>query len=427
MKKWGKRIAAALLICAVVVTGIPWTVFGATQTNEEMQADALKSLGLFSGSEMGYRLHQMPTRMEAMAMLVHLLGDDAIVTAGGFEQPFADVPAWAQNLAGYAYYRGLSTGVSAELFGSERACSQQEYLTFVLRALGYDDSRGDFRWDSPYALAKNVGLIDTETPLHRFSRGDMVSISFKALTAKLSPNASVAVVDSLGYNYIDLKDKLIDKGVFTLEQYLSATEIYAQGPKQVKAVYLTFDDGPSANVTPNILETLDDYGVPATFFVLGNMTERYPQLVRREYEGGHKVATHGYSHDYKYLYANTDHILSDIKKGNAAIDKALGFPYDNRVFRFPGGSFGRKSEFPQAVKNAGYRYYDWNASGEDATKKTGSTATEIAASAQTTSKNKKGDIIVLFHDASSKGTTAQALPAIIEYYRSLGYVFRTLT
>ncbi|WP_130863173.1 polysaccharide deacetylase family protein [Bacilliculturomica massiliensis] len=425
-RKKGIRFAAVMAAVLVALTALPQAAFAAVQTTQEMQADALKSLGLFEGTAAGYQLHRKPTRMEAVTMLIHLLGEDSAAKAGGWKHPFADVPDWAQNYAGYAYNKGLSSGVSAAGFGSDRDCTEAEYLTFVLRALGYDDRRGDFAWDSPYALAKRVGLINTETPLRRFSRGDMVSISYKALTAPLSSDTSIAVVDSLGYNYGVLKDKLIEKGAFTAAQYISATEVYAQGPKTVKAVYLTFDDGPSAKVTPRILAALEENGVPATFFVLGNMTEKNPQLVRQEYEEGHKVATHGYSHDYKYLYASADNLLSDIKKGNAAIDMALGFPYDNRVFRFPGGSYGRSKAFPEAVKNAGYTYYDWNASGEDATKKKGSTAKEIAASAAATSKGKQGDLIVLFHDAATKSTTADALPEIIKYYRDQGYVFRTL-
>lgn len=426
MKKKGIKIAAAVLAVMMTVTALPTAVFGAQQTTQEMQADALKTLGLFAGSETGYRLHQKPTRMEAVTMLIHLMGEDYTVSTGSFNQPFADVPDWAQKFAGYAYDKGISAGISETEFGSNRDCSEAEYLTFVLRALGYDDRRGDFQWDNPYDLAKQAGLIETTAPIRRFSRGDMVSISFRALNAKLARDASVAVIDSLGYNYLVLKDKLIEKGVFTAEQYVSATEVYAQGPKDVKAVYLTFDDGPSTKVTPRILKTLDEYGVPATFFVLGNMTEKAPQLVRQEYQEGHKIATHGYSHNYKYLYEKTDNLLSDIKKGNAAIDKALGFDYNNKVFRFPGGSYGRGKTFTAAVKDAGYSYYDWNASGEDATKKSGSTAKEIAASAAATSKGKKGDIIVLFHDAASKSTTADALPQVIQYYKDQGYVFRTL-
>lgn len=426
MKKKGIGAAAVMLAVIMIFTAFPGQVLAAGQTNQERQADGLKTLGLFSGSDTGYRLHKKPTRMEAVTMLINLMGENDAVSTGGWSQPFVDVPSWAKNFAGYAYDKGISAGVGEGQFGSEKDCSQAEYLTFVLRALGYDDKKGDFQWDNPYGLAKTAGLVDSETPVRRFSRGDMVSISYRALTSKLAGDSAVVVVDSLGYNYVNLKDKLIDKGVFTEEQYVSSAEVYAQGSKQVKTVYLTFDDGPSVKVTPRILKTLDEYGVPATFFVLGNMADRYPQLVRQEYDEGHKVATHGYSHNYKYLYAKTDNLLSDIKKGNEAINRALGFQYDNRAFRFPGGSFGRNTAYPAAVKNAGYRYYDWNASGEDATKKSGSTAKEITASTVVTSKGKQGDLIVLFHDAASKNTTADALPGVIQYYRDQGYTFRTL-
>ena len=65
-----------------------------------------------------------------------------------------------------------------------------------------------------------------------------------------------------------------------------------------KNVYLTFDDGPSPNVTPQILKILGDYNVPATFFVLGSRAELYPELIRQEFEAGHYIANHGYTHVY---------------------------------------------------------------------------------------------------------------------------------
>ena len=426
-----KKGRSVLILLAVVlaISMFPLPAFCAQQTRQDMQADLLHRLGLFAGNANGYGLHRRPTRMEAVTMLIHLTGEDAAAAADDGTHPFTDVPAWAQQYAGYAYKHGLSSGVSETRFGSENDCSQAEYLTFVLRALGYRDSEGDFKWDSPYALAKQVGLVESETPLLRFSRGDMAEISFRALSAKVQPQRGSGVVDSREQgqqNVQNLRSRLIEKGVFSAAQYVSAAEIYAQGPREVKAVYLTFDDGPSTKVTPRILNTLDQYGVPATFFVLGSMTDKNPQLVRREFAEGHKIATHGYSHNYKAIYASADSLLADIRKGNAAIDRALGVPYGNKVFRFPGGSFGKNKALKDAVTNAGYSYYDWNASGEDATKKKGSTASEITASAAATSKGKKGDIIVLFHDAASKSTTADALPEIIKYYRSQGYVFRTL-
>ena len=66
-------------------------------------------------------------------------------------------------------------------------------------------------------------------------------------------------------------------------------------PMRENLCALTFDDGPSVN-TPHLLEMLEEYGIPATFFVLGNQAERHPDLVRRILAEGHEVGNHSYSH-----------------------------------------------------------------------------------------------------------------------------------
>ncbi len=69
-----------------------------------------------------------------------------------------------------------------------------------------------------------------------------------------------------------------------------------------KVAYLTFDDGPSQTVTPQILDLLKQENIKATFFVLGMRVKANPDLVKREYEEGHYIANHGYSHDYASIY-----------------------------------------------------------------------------------------------------------------------------
>ena len=74
-----------------------------------------------------------------------------------------------------------------------------------------------------------------------------------------------------------------------------------------KIAYLTFDDGPSENVTPQILDILDKNDVKATFFVLGTAIEggeKQKELLRRMDEEEHAIGNHGYSHNYKILYPN---------------------------------------------------------------------------------------------------------------------------
>ena len=85
------------------------------------------------------------------------------------------------------------------------------------------------------------------------------------------------------------------------KEFISAIENIYNG-KEGKRVFLTFDDGPSKDVTPHILDILDKYNIKATFFVLGNRVKMYPDIVKQEYEAGHYIANHGYSHKYSSIY-----------------------------------------------------------------------------------------------------------------------------
>ncbi len=196
-----------------------------------------------------------------------------------------------------------------------------------------------------------------------------------------------------------------------------------------KRVFLTFDDGPSKTVTPQILSVLENYNVKATFFVLGSRVEIYPDIVKEAFEKGHYIANHGYSHKYSYIYESVENIINEYKKTENIIRNALGRQdYYSNVFRFPGGSPGGKyaqikeSAIP-VLKENNIAYLDWNCLTRDSE---GSfTKEELIQNLIGTSKN-KDSIVVLMHDAGNKQTTYEALPEIIEYFKNNGYVFETL-
>ena len=72
--------------------------------------------------------------------------------------------------------------------------------------------------------------------------------------------------------------------------------------KKGKIAYLTFDDGPSKQITPAILDILADYDIKATFFILGKMANMNQDVLKRVYEEGHSIGHHSYSHKYSYIY-----------------------------------------------------------------------------------------------------------------------------
>jgi len=190
-----------------------------------------------------------------------------------------------------------------------------------------------------------------------------------------------------------------------------------------KFAYLTFDDGPSVNVTPKILDILDKYNIKATFFVTGINAEAHTQIIKQIYEKGHLIANHSYDHDYSKLYVSTTTLIGEIEKTYDIIKKIIP-TYSTKIFRFPGGSQGKDESFKLAVKSDNYAYYDWNALSGDAEGNLLSKEELIARTKETL--NTKSSAIILMHDSNVKTTTVDALPAIIEYLINNGYEFKTL-
>lgn len=195
------RSAFALLLAAVLLTGLTVTAFAAnpSMTAEQMAAE-LKTWGLFRGvSDSDFDLYRRPTRTEALVMLIRAEGKESAALAGGWEHPFTDVPAWADAYVGYGYEKGLTEGVSDTLFGASEPAEANVYLTFMLRALHYDDAAGDFVWDSPYDLAQELGLLTDSVDTGDFWRRDMVIISFHALDCE-QKGSTQTLGESLGIN-----------------------------------------------------------------------------------------------------------------------------------------------------------------------------------------------------------------------------------
>ena len=139
-------------------------------------------------------------------------------------------------------------------------------------------------------------------------------------------------------------------------------------------IYLTFDDGPSQDSTPQILEILARNNVKATFFVI-HYNEANETLVKKEHSQGHKVALHGYSHTYSEIYTSLDACMENFKKIQEQVYNSIG--EKSNIIRFPGGSSntvsrkycqGVMTELTQKVVEEGFRYFDWNVDSDDAGK-----------------------------------------------------------
>ncbi|UKS26462.1 polysaccharide deacetylase [Paenibacillus sp. HWE-109] len=198
-----------------------------------------------------------------------------------------------------------------------------------------------------------------------------------------------------------------------------------------KTAFLTFDDGPSDS-TRKILRILKNYGIKATFFVVGSDTNEGRTLYREIAADGHALGNHTFSHDYNRIYRSPEAFMKDVHKLDQLLEETVGYRPD--ILRFPGGSNnhlswkpggrGIMSRVAQVVKAEGYQYFDWNVSSTDAAAPV-QERDMIIDSVVSASRGKKS-IIVLMHDSTYKTTTLEALPVVIGKLQSAGFHFDTL-
>ena len=216
MKRAISLILSIVLLCGM----IPAALAANTEANDAAQT--LYALGLFRGTGTRsdgtpeFELDRAMARSEGVTMLVRLLGKEAEAASGTRETPFPDVPDWAEPYVGYAYANQLTLGgkdiYGNPVFDSNQPTSATQYITFVLRALGYDSST-DFDWRNAWTLSDELGMTGgryTEKNSASFTRGDAAIVSLRALRTNMKDS-----VDTLA-------DRLIADGVFTKEQYESA-------------------------------------------------------------------------------------------------------------------------------------------------------------------------------------------------------------
>jgi peptidoglycan/xylan/chitin deacetylase (PgdA/CDA1 family) len=189
--------------------------------------------------------------------------------------------------------------------------------------------------------------------------------------------------------------------------------------KNVRKVYLTFDDGPSSN-TDRILDILDSYGVKATFFVVGKTDPQYNAVYRRITEDGNTLGMHSYSHDYAKLYASEQSFQDDLSK----LQEYLYGVTDvwPRIYRFPGGSSNTVSKVSMGLlikdlDRQDISYFDWNIDSGDADRPEPGPHRIVMNCLNRVKQYKTA--VILLHDASDKNNTVKALPMLIEEIKKL--------
>ncbi|WP_291650350.1 polysaccharide deacetylase family protein [Clostridium sp.] len=197
----------------------------------------------------------------------------------------------------------------------------------------------------------------------------------------------------------------------------------------MKTVYLTFDDGPSVNITKELINILNKNDIKATFFVVGDYANIYPYMIKSLNENGMSIMPHCNIHDYTFLYKNEESYFKDLDKCKSTIEGILGKRNLNFV-RLPGGSdntvcdINVLSKIKDRISSNGEYYIDWTIATGDAEYKDSS-----AEFINSRIRDEGGlyDVeVVLMHDLGDKYATVESLQEIINFYKEKGYKFKSL-
>jgi peptidoglycan/xylan/chitin deacetylase (PgdA/CDA1 family) len=192
---------------------------------------------------------------------------------------------------------------------------------------------------------------------------------------------------------------------------------------QARMMALTFDDGPSPDVTPRILDALAERGARATFFVLGRHVEAHPEIAVRIQEEGHELASHGYDHSI-LTFTGTAGVREQLRRTEEAL-VGIGASPLPRLFRAPHGF--RNPFVSRAAQRAGYRVVGWTKGVWD------TAAPGVETIVRRCVQGFRPGAVLLLHDADGSGAggdrsqTADAVPRVVDAAAEQGYELVTVS
>ena len=305
-------------------------------------------------------------------------------------------------------------------------------------------------------ITSNVNIIDKDQEIIFSVKDNSGNLTELTLPLVIKKNDPVFKLNGSSTIYIGLNEKYYEQGVINkdecgkdIDEKVNITGsvdtskegtytiTYTIGDKSIsrkvivekydtnKTIYLTFDDGPGV-YTERVLSILDKYNVKATFFVTHQFAN-YGYLIKKEYESGHAIGVHSYTHNWN-IYKSVDTYLDDFNKMNNDIKNYTGT--ETRLFRFPGGSSntisrnyssGIMQSLATRMTNDGYVYFDWDIDSSDAA---GGSMDSIYNNVISGAK-RCSQCVILMHDI--KYNTVNKLDDILSTLTSRGYKFGTLT
>ncbi|MBI5832373.1 MAG: polysaccharide deacetylase family protein [Armatimonadetes bacterium] len=188
---------------------------------------------------------------------------------------------------------------------------------------------------------------------------------------------------------------------------------FMRGDRRKREICLTFDDGPHPGKTERLLQVLRDESVKATFFVVGEMAEKYPHLVRAESLDGHEIGSHTFHH-VNMTKVTPSVLRQELTQTDLVLRHILG--HGGELLRPPGGQYDSRTI--DMARSVGYTTVLWTDDPGDYDPKIGADLI-----LQRLIRDASPGGIILLHDGPE--TTMAILPRLIRYLRAQGYTFVT--
>ena len=190
--------------------------------------------------------------------------------------------------------------------------------------------------------------------------------------------------------------------------------------KKEKVIYLTFDDGPTPEITEWTLQELNKYNAKATFFCIGKNIQQHPEIFQKIIENNHSIGNHTHNH-LNGIKTTTSNFIKNIEDSENCIQKNSKLKIQNsKLFRPPYG----KLKFSQSkiIRKKGYKIIMWDVLSADF-----DTSISKKKCLENVIRNTKNGSVIVFHDSEKATKNLQfVLPQVLEYYTYKGFAFNRI-
>lgn len=320
-----KRVVSLMMVIMLLVSSN--IIINAEGERYTEYADKLKIIGVFQGTNKGFELDREPTRLEGLIMLLRLLGkEEEAQEVEGEDSFFSDVPSWGVPYTNYAVANKLTDGIGDGKFGTSNLIKAKSYITFMLRALGYDDSQGDFEWDTAVEFALEKKIIDEnmyfQLSSNKFLRDHVAKLSYEVLYAKMKDSDESLLEHLISIGSID--SELALELSFTTDE----SEDTVQTNNEVEAVelaklaescvYIEVDYGNGSGATGSGFYTSSDGRIVTNYHVIeGAQTISVLDDDGTWYQGEVKILGYDKTEDIAIIKTNVTG-KTPVKLGNSA-------------------------------------------------------------------------------------------------------------